>query len=38
MLKTWQCGVTNNVYGKLGHQDSFRRGEAEAYFENYEES
>ena len=30
--------ATNNVYGKLGHQDSFRRGEAEARCENSGES
>ena len=28
----------SSVYGKLGHQDSFRRGEAEAYCENHGES
>ena len=30
-VEPWQRDSTNNVYGKLGHQDSFRRGEAEAY-------
>ena len=32
---TWQSGTTNNVFGKLGHQDIFRRGEAEARRKNY---
>ena len=35
--ETWQRHSTKNVYGKLGHQDSLRRGEAEAC-ENYGES
>ena len=26
-VETWQRDSTNSVYGKLGHQDSFRRGE-----------
>ena len=38
-VETWQRASTNNVFhGKLGHQDSFRRGEAEAYCENSGES
>ena len=33
-VETWQRDSTNNVYGKLGHQVSLRRGKAEAYCEN----
>ena len=33
--ETLQRGASNNVFGKLGHQDSFRRGEAGACFKNY---
>ena len=37
-VETCQRGATNNVYGKLGHQDGLGRGEAEAYCEDCEES
>ena len=37
-VETWQRESTNNVYGKLGHQVSLRRGKAEAYCENSGES
>ena len=37
-VETWERDSTNNVYGKLEHQDSLRRGEAEAYCEIYGES
>ena len=37
-VETWQRDSTNNVEGKLGHQVSLRRGEAEAYCENSGES
>ena len=36
--ETWQRCAPNNVYGKLGHQGSFRWGEAETYCKNYGES
>ena len=36
--ETWYSGETDDVHGKLEHQVSLRRGEGDAYCEDYVES